>query len=288
MGRGRRRIGLLLVLVAVAASVTTVLVDAAWRVESRRPRVVLMGAGDQLSVWVAAGDARLLLASGDDPAAFGNALAQVRRATAPRLDVLLVAGEGRRLLAPAALVNESGARLVAAVGPLGSSPEAEAVGATTLPMLSGSRRFRLPDGLSVVIEVDQVEGAGEEAPDDGSGVAWRMVVRRGSSTVVVLSDGDASTRFPTMDGASVLVVAGRTPLRAWASVPAAAFVVAGEAVEGREVRKAALEGDPGPRWSVRVHPAEVATLTFRAEGVELPEGMAQSLATTVVPDPAGG
>lgn len=281
MSWGRRRVALLLLVVAVAVSTTTVLVDAAWRADLRRPRVVLLGAGDQLSVLVTAGGARLLVATGDDPVAFANALAQVRRATAPRLDVLLVAGEGRRLLAPAAMVGERPVGFLASLGPLGSSPEAEAVGAAAVPVLTGSRRFGLPDGVSVTIEVDAGDGVAVEEEGAGAGVGWRMVARRGSSSVVVVSDGEAAARFPALEAASVLAVAGREPVAAWGAVPAEAFVAAGEAVEGREVRQAALEADPAPRWSLRVHPGEVATLAFRPGGVELPGAMAQALGTPV-------
>lgn len=278
---GRLPVAGLLLMVTVVVSTTTVLVDAGWREELRRPRVALLGAGGQLSVLVTAGEARLLVATGDDPVAFGNALTRVRRATAPRLDVLLVAGEDRRLLAPAAIVGERRVGFLASLGPLGSSAEAATVGTTAVPVLSGSRRFVLPEGVRVTVEVGGGDGvedaAGGEA--EGVGVSWRMVVERGSSSVVVVSDGEAAARFPAIEAASVLVVAGEDPLASWEEVPAAVFVAAAEAVEGQEVRQAAVGAVDAPGWSVRVHPGEVASLAFGSGGVELAAGMAQRIGT---------
>ncbi len=50
---------------------------AAWANETRQPRLNVLGSGNALSVLITAGQARILLATGDDPVAFANALAQV-------------------------------------------------------------------------------------------------------------------------------------------------------------------------------------------------------------------
>src|SRR3712207_3983980 len=87
--------------VALFTSAVMTAVATAWSHDLRRPRIVLLGSGHQLSALVTGGRARLPLATGDDPVAFSNALERPRHPTTRRLDVLLVAGAGNALLAPA-------------------------------------------------------------------------------------------------------------------------------------------------------------------------------------------
>src|SRR5262245_4282989 len=70
----------------------TVAIGTAQTIDYSQPAVTILGSGHQLSVLVADGSARLLIASGDDPAAFGNALKSVRPLGGGRIDVLLLAG----------------------------------------------------------------------------------------------------------------------------------------------------------------------------------------------------
>jgi hypothetical protein len=76
-------------LVAVAA---TSAIAAHWARDMREPRIALLGAGNHLSVLVTAGDARVLIVSGNEPAAFADALSRARPPTMRRLDVLIVGG----------------------------------------------------------------------------------------------------------------------------------------------------------------------------------------------------
>ena len=63
---------------------------------------MLLGSGNRLSLLVTDGPARLLLATGDSPIDYENALTDVRPIFARRVDVLLVAGSGNTLLVPLA------------------------------------------------------------------------------------------------------------------------------------------------------------------------------------------
>ncbi|HEY7031263.1 MAG TPA: hypothetical protein VH482_08060, partial [Thermomicrobiales bacterium] len=96
MNRVRNRTPLRRSLLALAVFVlgfaTTIGVGAAQSRGYSRPAVTVLGTGAQLSVLVTDGPARLLLASGDDPAALGNALARIRPIARHRIDVLLLAG----------------------------------------------------------------------------------------------------------------------------------------------------------------------------------------------------
>src|SRR5262245_7782713 len=86
------RLSLLALAVFVLGVATTIGVGAAQTRGYSRPSVIVLGTGAQLSVLVTDGPARLLLASGDDPAALGNALARIRPIGRNRIDVLLLAG----------------------------------------------------------------------------------------------------------------------------------------------------------------------------------------------------
>jgi hypothetical protein len=82
----------LALLVAAIGFAATVVIGAADSRSYARPMVTVIGAGNGLSILVTDGPARLLIASGDDPAAFGNALAKTRPLGRDRIDVLLLAG----------------------------------------------------------------------------------------------------------------------------------------------------------------------------------------------------
>jgi len=261
------------VLAIVAGAVATVAADAAWRAELRRPQVVLLGSGRQLSVLVTAGQSRLLLATGDDPVAFGNAAAQVLRPTTPRLDVLLLAGHGPSSLVASRLLAERRAAFVAALGPLVSPDDTGTPVPSGVPVLTSARRFRLADGVAVTVET----APGVNAANDDPSPAWRLLVQRAATTVVVLSDGDAGERFPPVPGATALVVAGRRPLQAMGQQPAPLFAAPAPAVEGRDVRTHAGELANPPRWTLRLAPGETVPLWFTDGALRLPPGTAQPL-----------
>ena len=267
-------------LLAAAVFLATTLVTAgfgiAWARDIRRPQVVLLGAGDRLSVLVTGGDARLLIATGDDPVAFANALERARHPTTRRLDVLLVTGAGRDLLAPAVIRADRHVRYAASLGPLPESPEAEAVTVAGLTELPPPRRIRLGDNVVVTVEtVVPTEGSGATV-SEGS---WRAIVRRGVTTVVAVSDGDAASVFPPVAPVSALVVADDDEE---ASVAAAAAVAApvlalppGGPTSGKELRQAAARTFPGERWAMRVHPGEAVALRFVDGGLEVPQDPTQ-------------
>lgn len=282
--RGGLLVGLAVFLVGGG---TTIAVGLAWAREVRSPRVVLLGSGSRLSVLVTDGDARLLIATGDDPVAFANALARARHPTTRRIDVLLVAGEGPFLVAPASLRDDPRVRLRASLGPLTGSAEAVALAGEGVAPLPSPRRIRLGDEVSVRVESAAVEPEGEV---DGGAGAWRATVRRGATTVAILSDGRAAAAFDPLGPVSALVVAGTEPLAAWAAVDAPLLVVAGSdaVLSGKELRQGAARLFDDARTAIRVHPGEALPLRFVGAGLEAPAEPAQTVGATPPPAASRG
>ncbi len=257
--------------VFVAFALGFAVVQISWLQELRRPRVVLLGAGDRLSVLVTAGDARLLLASGDDPAAFGNALGRVLRPSQERIDEVLVAGEGDDLRAAALAAALPGTRSVVAVAPFPRSPDLPSL--IGVPVIGAPRRIDLGTVAVTVEAVPANDGTDEGTAGgatEGTAWAWRATIERGASTVVVLSDGGAAARFPPSAPGSVLVVSGEDPMAGWEIGPAPVLALPDAAIPPERLRETAAAGEPVPSSVVRVFPGEAVALEFVAGGIALP------------------
>lgn len=236
-------------------------IEWSWRSDLRRPSVILLGAGKSLSVLVTDGDARLLIAAGDDPTAFGNALGRVMRPSQDRLDLVIVDGSSRTLPAAIEAVGRPGVRAAAAIAPFPRSPDQPAM--LALYPIGAPRRIDLG---SVVVLLETVSSA-EDANQDWS---WRATIDRGPSRIVVLSDGEAAARFPPVHPGAVVVVAGAEPLAGWQVGPAPALVLADAAIPAARLREAAATDAAVPSYAVRVFPGEALPLTFVPGGVALP------------------
>jgi hypothetical protein len=252
------------VLVALPASA---LQRRAWAA----PRLILLGSGACLSALATAGEARVLIATGDDPVAFGNALARIQPWSARRIDLLFAAGAGQNLLVPAALAAGPHVRWVGAIG----------VGAGALPdplvaahRLDEARLIRLPLGLDLLLE---------QAPAKSEPPSWRVTISRGPSRIALVADGAAASEIGEDRAPDALVVAGADPLLALEAAPAAALFAAADAVSGAELR-AGVRSAPAPLWARRVFPGEAVSLAFGDHGLELPASGMMRL-TPATPDP---
>jgi hypothetical protein len=255
--------------VFVAFAVGFAVIQLVWLEELRRTRVILLGAGDRLSILVTAGDARLLLASGDDPTEFGNALGRVLRPSHDRIDMALVAGTGDDLRAAAIAAAHPDARSVGSVAPFPRSSDLPAL--VGVPFIGTPRRIYLGDA-TVTLE------AAPANDEDGAVWAWRATIERGGSKILVLSDGEAANRFPAVAPASVLVVAGQDPMAGRAVDSAPVLALPDAAVPPARLREAATAGEPVPSTIVRVFPGEVVPLEFVDGGIALPGEWTASLA----------
>jgi hypothetical protein len=245
-----------------------------WLQDLDAPQVALLGSGNRLSLLVTDGPARLLLATGDSPIDYENALTQVRPIFARRVDVLLVAGSGSTLRVPLAAQGDSHVRSVTALAPLPRSAEADAMGA--IASFSSPQRVRLGPSTQVTVETALPFGADA----DTESPAWRATIEHGQTRVVVLSDGPAAALFPPASAPSVLAISGSDPAAAWDLSPAVAFVANADMIDGPDMRAAFTESHRPPQWGYRVSPGEALRLRFVPGGVELPSEPAHDLAGT--------
>jgi hypothetical protein len=265
--------------IVLLSTLGAVSVGQAWAASSQTPRVTLLGSGSRLSVLVTTPGARLLIAGGDDPAAFGRALGEARRPTLPRLDLLLVAGEGRDLPVAAAAAADAGARRVLSLAPIAASAVTDAPALARAAVLIGPTRIRLGDGVTVTLEV--ALGETGSAPADRA-LDWRATVAHAGSRIVILSDGSAAGRFPPAGPVSVVVVAGDAPEGATDDGMPPALVVNADAVTGKELRQEIAPLAAAGVWLVRVFPGDAAGLDLMRAGVGLPP-----TASRFLPPPSG-
>ncbi|HET7094963.1 MAG TPA: hypothetical protein VFI22_15835 [Thermomicrobiales bacterium] len=271
-GLSRRDAARLGAAVAAAAILIALPASALQRRTWAAPRLILLGSGGSLSALATAGEARAIVAAGDDPVAFGNALARIQPWSARRIDLLLAAGAGQDLLVPAALAADSHARWV---GVIGDPPRG-------LPdPLAGAHRFDDPRVIHLPLGLDLLV---EQAPAKSGPPPWRVTVTRGRSRIAIVSDGSAPGELPAAAAPDALVVAGADPLLALEAAPAAALFAAADAVSGADLRVAAASMS-GPLWTRRVFPGEAVGLAFSDRGLDLPAtGMLRLTPATPAPD----
>lgn len=260
--------GLVIFAVAFAGSVAAF---ALWLQNLDAPAVTLLGSGDNLSVLITDGPARLLLATGDDPIGLENALANVRPIFARRIDVLLIAGDNRSLLAPVAVYGDRDVRLANALAPLPWSPESEVLASVT--PFSGPKRIELGPSLTVTVETADPIGidVDREFP------VWRAIVERGASRIVILSEGAAANLFPPGPPAAIVAVSGRDPASGWDRAPAVAFVANAAEIEGPDLRALLSDRRRPPTWYARMHAGEALRLRFVTGGIAVQSDVVQVL-----------
>jgi hypothetical protein len=247
-------------LIAASGSATAF---ALWLGDISDPQLAFLGSGNRLSLFVADGPARLVIASGDDPIGFENALARFVPLFARRTDVLLIAGEDRTLLVPLAAKEDPRVREVIALSVLPDASQREALG--TLQSIASP--FRAELGPNIVVTVETTPRVGVD-PAKAS-LAWRATVERGNTRVVMLSDGQAAALFPPSEPASVLAVSGSDPLDGWRLAPAVALIAPADAISGPDLRAALSELGRPPSSSFRIAPGETVRMRFVEGGLEI-------------------
>ncbi len=248
-----------------------------WYRDIMSPRIVFLGSGDRLSVLVSDGPSRLLIASGDDPTGFENALTSVLPIFARRVDVLLVSGANTTLLAPLAATQGEQVRMSRSLGTIPPSLEASELG--DVSVLTVPSRILLSPEITLSIETAIPEDA-----EPGDPVAWRAIVERGQTRIVVLSDGEAAALFSMPPPASVVAIVGDDPVAGWDFAPGVALVAAAGELSGPKLRER-FAADNAPRWGFRVASGEALTLHFVANGLEVAEESAQQLEVAATPQP---
>lgn len=248
-----------------------------WYRDIMSPRIVFLGSGDRLSVLVSDGPSRLLIASGDDPTGFENALTSVLPIFARRVDVLLVSGAMTTLLAPLSAIQGEQVRMARSLGTIPPSLEASELG--DVSALTAPSRIRLSPEITLSIETALPVDAEPNDP-----ISWRAIVERGPTRIVVLSDGEAAGLFSVPPPASVIAVAGDAPVTGWDAAPGVALVTAAGELSGPKLRER-FAGDNPPRWGFRVASGEALTFHFVENGLEVSEESAQQPDVAATPIP---
>lgn len=238
-----------------------------WYRDIMSPRIVFLGSGDRLSVLVSDGPSRLVIASGDDPTGFENALTSVLPIFARRVDVLLVSGAKTTLLAPVAATQIEQVRETRSLGPTPPSIEASELG--KISALTSPSRIRLSPDITLSIETAIPEDA-----EPGDPASWRAIVERGQTRIVVLSDGEAADLFSAPPPASIIAIAGDDPVAGWDAAPGVALVAAAEELSGPHLRER-LDAANAPRWGFRVASGEALTFHFVDSGLAVSGESAQ-------------
>lgn len=256
---------LLLGTVAIVLAVTTFAIPA-WTAARSSPRVVLLGSGSALSVLILSGDTRVVIAAGDDPAAFGTAFGGAIALAGGRIDLLIVGATGKELAVPADLAHGSDVRQVVRLG--APHPAAETGDLPDdLPQVPPLARIDVAPGLAATIETVEIPKPDEPGDFD---LAWRAEIRYSAATVTVLSAAEDAGQFAPLDSRGVLVAASGDELGALLPSPAGALVVSAKDVDGGELRANLPPLLLADLPTVRVHSGTAVTLLLTEGGVELP------------------
>ncbi|MGH2560739.1 MAG: hypothetical protein ACRDJH_16875 [Thermomicrobiales bacterium] len=234
-------------------------------VQARRagePRVIALGAGDALSVLITAGQSRLLIATGTDTTAFGNALASALPFGLRRVDVVLLAGQGRNISVAAHAARSVRGRTFAIIDPGLSPDDGDFPSSRPLEVFDGPRQYQLPKGITVTIVTAH----------DGERSGWRALIARGQSRIVVLPDGRLSDLFPLHEPVSVLIVTGDYPADAIQATQAPAVVVCAESVSEDALREGIDAVSMTGLFALTVFAGQAKAIEFVDGGLRLPGG----------------
>ena len=239
-------------------------------------RIQVFGSGDAVSVLITAGQSQLLIVTGNDRTAFGNAIDRATRGPGNAPDILVVAGTGDLLAAPASALElfEPNGRY--AVHPIDSSDVDEPRLSSLDSLPANPVRLTLADQVAVTIESKPV-------PGDDDTYAWRATVTHLSTHVAVVSEGAHMSLFDWSMPVSALVVAGND-FGSLAEVGGAQVLVGAASVldpNDADVQEWGT-GSSTPLRIVPVRPGDIATLTFEIGGLDL---TSDDRITSITPTP---
>lgn len=255
----------------VVVALCTSLVAQEWRTAVGRPEIIVLGSGSHLSVLVRAGQTRLLIAAGDDTDAFDRAYGHVQRPTAPRLDLLVIAGTGRQLVVPERLVDRGIARQVLALRPPGADVQAGVLAESEVAVVRQRSDIRLHDGVTVSLD---------PLPDYREPESWTVTVSRHATRVLIIPNNDAVPVLAGHGPVSSLIVLGRTDFQSLQTLETGSITVRGDDAEaGLQATADDPAATSGP-WVWAVHDSEALRLSFGEGHLRIPSDGARRLINT--------
>jgi hypothetical protein len=236
-------------------------IEIAWARDLYQPRVTVIGSDRGLSAFVTSGSSRLLIVSGNDPAAFGNALAHARHPGLSRIDLIIAGGEPATSRLAAYAIDRVNPGYVIVAGDDSSLLESglHVDEATTHP-----RRIELQGGMTVTLDV---ASRGAQSESD----VWTVVIERGATRIVFVSHPDAIDALPIRGPMAALII-GRGNAHLTTTFPDARLVVAdGESISGPDLRSVVGESLGPEALTLRVFAGETSRLDFVEGGLKVSE-----------------
>ena len=231
------------------------------------PLISVLGSGDGLSVLVRAGDARIVIASGTDAGAFGNALGRGSPWGPRRIDLLLLSPNPNSLPVTTTAIENLDPRQTSLLGPSwgASRPVLQGV-----PVLPSPSRITLPDDVVVQLEW-AIDPTGE--PET---MRWKLIVSHQSTRIAMIPDGSSASLLDEMEFAQGLIVLGSGVEHFLESASTPLVVTSASTISGKSLRSAA-DTSTGALWGARIFPGNSIDLTMTGNGLSVPRDQAQPL-----------
>lgn len=204
------------------------------------PSVYLLGTGAGLSALIVSESSRILIASGDDPAALATAFSAARPAMLRRIDLVILAPGATERVAERAVEIANPRRLYAL--PNDRFHPGNAISGQTIRAMDGPSSIQLSDELAVRIEPDTLSG-------------WSIEVTF-SSVKVLLTE-----RIPLRSSASAIAVMG-------AAVDVSVAAIDGAVIGAQTASPGSLISGRGTSV-IRVGNAEVVRIRLDAGGLAI-------------------
>ncbi len=246
----------------VALGGTTV-VTASWARDYAHARVTLLGSERGISMLITAGEARVLIVNGTDPAALGNAISKARHPGLDRLDLMIVSGNAAAAEMVPRAIELLNPRSMMTVGGVASL-----AGTSLVPrkVILRSTEVELPEGVSITIEV------WPSADGENDDVTWSARIERGGASVYWVSDREDLMQDSLPDAVDVTVI-GRGAPAAYTPFPITrAIVVSGESISGPDLRAIALDALGSEGETKRVFAGEDLRIELDLEGIRTVSG----------------
>jgi hypothetical protein len=255
-----RRIPPTILLFAVACLVSltaSTALGADWiRVDSV-PSIRILGSGNRLSLLVTARNARLLIASGNDGSAFGNALGHALKPTSRRLDVLILAGGDNDLPVAGRARRDLGASSVwVLAGPL--ARHLSELHLDPSRVIAASTRFQL--GVNYWVTITPASDAAGD---------WSAVIQNGHSIVYAGTTSSLAAESAPR-AAAVIVTSGKLP--AAGTMPNASVVSLAASSGSFSDLQNLADAMQTAVYAIRVSPGQSATIDFSRNGIALARG----------------
>jgi hypothetical protein len=223
--------------------------------------VTVIGSGRGLSAFVTSGNARLLIVSGTDSAAFGNALAHARHPGFNRIDILIGGDATATTLLTAHAIDRVNPGYVIVAGDATGLLES---GLHIDEATSRPRRIELTDMLSATLDV-------VDRPSQSDPALWKVVIVHGKTKILYISHPDALIALPEPGPVAALII-GRGKATSTMDLAEVGLVIAdGESTSGPELRSVVGEALGRDVFTLRVHAGETSRLGFVDNGLDVPD-----------------